>query len=158
MSNVLTQIIKDLRKIEADFAKVERAVVRRAFRNVMNKAGTPVVREIKSQAPFLTGSLKKTIKKRVWINASKSTGGVVSGIDDRKTFSNSRTGAKIWPKKYLHLVEQGTKAHKAGARAHPGATANPFMARAANIAKPKAEKIVIDGLDAAIKKAVAQLT
>lgn len=159
MSNVLNQIIRDMRKIEADFGKVERAVVRRAFRNIMNKAGTPIVREIKSKAPVRSkdgGSLKKSIRKRVWINAAKSQGGVVGGVDKKKIFT--RDSKKVWPAKYIHLIEKGTKAHQAGPRKHPGAKANDFMARAAMASKPKANKIIVDGLDGAIKKAVAQLT
>jgi len=147
MSNIITDILKDVRKIEADFAKIERAVVRRAFRNIMNKAGTVVVRQIKTETPILTGSLKKAIRKRVWLNQTKGTGGVVSGVDSKKIFAG-RNGKKTWPKKYIHLVEFGTKR---------GVDANPFIARAAAKSKPAAIKIVEDGMDESIRKAVAAL-
>lgn len=88
-----------------------------------------------------TGLLKKSIgtKKLIYRNG----GVVVIAVGPRSTISGQdKKGNKIWPIKYAHLVELGTKPHKIISGGfvmggkwippgvvmdHPGAVPKPFM-------------------------------
>ena len=139
-------------------------VVKRATRQVLNRAATPMLKSARQFAPVLRGHLKKALGKRTWMNAAKAKAGAVIGVKDNYRVPNpnwkqgSREPKTFFPKNYLHLVIYGTAAHVGPDGAKIAAAApNDFLTRAKTATAAAARQIIEDGMDAAIKEAAAKI-
>jgi hypothetical protein len=87
------------RILDALPGKVRRKVVRRA----VNMAATPVVRAVKARATKQSGTLKKSIRKKVKLYE----GTAIALVGASSAVSGEHAGRKRKPVYYSHLVEGG---------------------------------------------------
>lgn len=152
--------VKGLAKLNKQFAAIEVRIVKKSLRSVLTKAGTPMLRAAKQEAPVRLGHLKKALRKRVWQNTTTAKAGVVVGVADDYRVPNPdwKPGSKVpktfFPKNYLHLVIFGTAAHvaKDGATI-AAASPNDFLTRAKTQTQTEALRIIRDGTIKAVKAA-----
>jgi len=152
--------VKGLAKLNRQFEAIEKKIITKSMRSVLNRAGTPILKAARAEAPKLRGHLRKALAKRYWVNPSKSIAGVAIGVKDNYRVPNpawtagSKQPKTFFPKNYLHLVIFGTAEHKApdGATIH-AATPNDFLTRAREQTEGEARRIIEFGLKDAVKAA-----
>ena len=171
--------VKGLAKLHRQFDAIENSVVKRALRSVLNKAGTPILKAAKSEAPTKRGHLKKALAKRFWANPDKSRAGVAIGVKDNYRAPNpdwkpgSEADKTFVPKNYLHMVIFGTAAHYSDMskgksvtrqdgtprvrRLIAAAAPNDFLGRAQRASQTAARQILADGIKPAIKAAALKV-
>lgn len=99
---VLTGDKELIRNLERLPIRVQRKVVRQA----VSAALTPLNKEMKRQAPKDTGTLKKSIGKK--IKTYKNDGVVWGAVGVRSGFATTIDGKHVNPRLYVHLVENLT--------------------------------------------------
>lgn len=127
----------DLKSLGIALSECKRGMRNRILRRAMLKGNTPHLKAARRHAPVETGQLAKSLTKIVRVYGESGNAIAIVGIAPGS--KNPVTGRD--PHKYLHLVHGGTQPHAVGRGSnlragiqippwHPGAKANPFLARA----------------------------
>lgn len=132
--------------------ELPKRVARKGLRQAISAAASPIVKAAKSNAAKLTGTLKKSIKKKI---KTYSDGNVVAIIGADRSIVGQRItkGGKVKrvvPANYIHLVEKGH------AGPHP-ASAKPFLRPAYENHKQQAVGIAEKKLKEVIENEAAKL-
>lgn len=93
------------KELERTFRTLGERVQRKVTRQAVNAAATPVVRAAKAKAPEESGTLKRSLGKKV--RTYKQTGTVAAIIGPRTDVEGEHNGQVRKPKFYAHLVEGG---------------------------------------------------
>jgi HK97 gp10 family phage protein len=92
----------------ARLAGLDRKVARKALRKGLTEATRVVMWDARALVPKRTGTLRKSIGRKVW---TKRGGAVIAGIiGPRKGFRVLVRGRPVNPVRYAHLVEFGRRA------------------------------------------------
>lgn len=109
---LVTDIKIDGIKELAQFCKeLPNRVLKKALSMAVNAGATPIARDARKNAPKLSGTLKKSIKKKVKVYGNGNAIAII-GADRSMTSPNKhrKTGLNV-PAKYIHLIERGVKPH-----------------------------------------------
>lgn len=135
--------------------------LKKLFDSALRSAAAPIATEMRNQAPVDKGNLKGSITVRVYniVNAASGTGKVHARVRIGPSARNGRIGGR-----YAHLVELGTKSGTRRTRKrqfrifrqgeevvtreiqHPGTKARPFIRKAFDAKREKANKKMRDKL------------
>lgn len=147
MPSVLKRLVKGSRKIVDNMRKWTNKTIKRKSTESVRDACKQLVGYMRDEMDTFrnpTGAMSKAIGyKIVKYNGGKTTYGVVGVRKNVASVMKLRRGRTTPnPRKYLHLVVYGTKAHSLGMsrgkvtyrpyvnRTHPGSKPNDFVARA----------------------------
>lgn len=144
--NVTVQF-KGLKQVQKRLEWAAGKVERGANRDALNKAAKPMLNAAKRNARAIekTGTLRKSLKRKVKTNVRKGTVQVLIGPDRRVT-SEDYGGTHI-PANIAHLVEFGFQ-HKGG----PRVEGEHFLEAAFDETKAEAIKIYHKEIGASVEK------
>jgi len=120
--------VKGYPQLAVQLSKFQAGILKKAFRNTLNQAGTPILQAARRECPVGdSGALKKALRKRPWFNFPKARAGVIVSVSQTSKKANpahpqegKAAPSPRWyiPRNYLHLVVYGTAAHaiRGGAR------------------------------------------
>lgn len=128
------------KKLRRKFKKMRDVILRSAGRKAMNFALTPINAEAKKRVTVITGTLKKSIGKKV--KAYKFSKVIIGLVGVRLGFKKEVDGKLHRPEKYGHLVEFGSK----------GKSGKPFLRPALDAKKNEAFRRYGSKLAEAIEK------
>jgi len=143
-SMVKMEVVGD-EALQAAMLGLGRSSQARVARPAIREASTPIVRQMRQNAPKKqgdrTGQLRKSIGRRMV--TYKNSGTVIAVIGPRRNFTtNDKFGNKVDPSNYAHLVEFGTYR----------STAKPFMRPAWEENKSKARRTLRNRMWIELKK------
>lgn len=109
--------IKNFNKVEEDFDKFVGQLRRRTLKKILNKSATPVLRELRKNAPKDEGHLQKSLGKKVRLAKDKKSASVYIGVRRGMKFPSERRkkhGVPLMkmPSKYLHFLEFADSRHR----------------------------------------------
>lgn len=159
--------IDGLKELERFIAELPKRALKKALRQSVNAAGTPIARDARRMAPRLTGTLRKAIKKAVRVYPNGNAIAVIGadrGVTSPKKnpSAKKKTGLNI-PANYIHLVERGVRAHPQPNHkwfkitGHPGFKGTTFLERAFKSNESKAKAIMEAKMQEVILKEAAKL-
>jgi HK97 gp10 family phage protein len=124
-------------------------VARKALRQAVNAAASPVVKVAKQKAKKQSGLLKKSLGKKVVTNKKSQSATAVVGA--RKSVQGTYKGKPRKPSRYVHLVE---KPHIGpGGNYVPG---QPFLGPAADETREQSKGIMAGKLREVIEREAAK--
>ena len=97
--------LQGAKELDRKLRKLGDKVHRRVSRQAVNAAATPVVRAARSKAPSESGTLRKSLGKKV--ATFKKTATVAAIVGARKSVTGTHKGKSRKPSRYAHLVEKG---------------------------------------------------
>lgn len=143
--------------------QLPKKALKKALRAAVTAASTPISRDARKMAPKLTGTLKKSIQRKV---KTYPNGNAIAVVGANRAYTSpnpkTKTGLNI-PANYIHLMELGVKPHpqpknywfkKTG---HPGVKAKDFLGRAMRKNGPNSQKIMEDKMQDVLLKEAAKL-
>jgi HK97 gp10 family phage protein len=133
------------KELERTFRTLGERVQRKVTRQAVNAAATPVVKAAKAKAPQESGTLKKSLGKKV--RTYKQTGTVTAIVGPRTDVEGEHDGKVRKPKFYAHLVEGG---HIDESGNH--VPAKPFLRPAFDETQGQALGVMADKLAAGVVK------
>lgn len=89
--------------------ELPRQIVEKGLRQAATAGGTPITKAYRNDIAVRSGLLKKAIKKKVKLYRDKEVAIALVGVD--KNVIGEWKGAKVWPFKYQHLLEEGVQPH-----------------------------------------------
>ena len=122
------------KKLERRLVALGAKVSVRIMRSALNRAMTPILKDMRRRCPVRTGALKRSLGKKVVVR--RRSGTVWAGIGPRKGWPSE-------PGNYVRLVEFGTA----------NAPAHPFMRPAMDAGRARAMRQIASIVRAKIEKA-----
>ena len=128
-------IVKGIDRAIADMSKEGKRLERAMARKLLRSASRPMLKAARAGCPVRTGSLKRSLRVKIWRNGAKRTGGFVIGAGKAKGH-------------ILRFVNDGT----APRGKHPGTAPNKFMEAARRATAEQCRRMLIDGIREIINK------
>lgn len=139
---------KELRKL---LKHLPDRVARKVLRAAVNKAATPIVKSARRKASKESGTLRKSMGKKLVVN--KKTGSVMAIIGPRREVTGEFEGKQRVPANYAHLVEDG---HIAADGSH--VPAKPFLRPAYDEGKGPALETIKAGVKTGVVNEAKKLS
>jgi HK97 gp10 family phage protein len=136
------------RQLKRLIQELPKRVVKKGLRQAATAGGQPIVRAVKNAAPVDSGTLKKSIKKK--IKTYSSSGNVIAVIGADRAASAIIDNKKHVPANYIHLIEAG---HGGPAPAPP----HPFLTSAYQNTKATALQIATNKLREVLEREASNL-
>lgn len=104
---------KSLYKVTKNLNELIAKVERQGKRDALRKAGRPMIKAIKANAPVDSGNLRRSIKSK--IRTSKKDEQVILTIGPDRNTKGTKDGKTVRAVKYANIVEFGS-IHRSGTR------------------------------------------
>jgi HK97 gp10 family phage protein len=140
-------------ELEKDLKTLGERVQRKVLRSAVSAAATPVLKAAKAKTPKQSGTLKKSLGRKIVTN--KKTQSVTAIIGPRRGVTGEYEGKERVPSRYAHLVENG-HIDSAGNYVPGQPFLNPAMSEEEASAMTKLKDKLKEGIEKEAKKGQRQ--